>query len=144
MAPTPTESTASQPKLPTMSNPNTHTLASSLRHNRNSAGISSKSQVVHVCKDHQHINLPMMASMNSDAWKKSASFSSLATTVGSLIESHSVADVISLVSSKLLIDTGSTFRESSSASKLIVDSILSIGFLDLVTWLTSGGNEVKI
>ena len=85
-----------------------------------------------------------MASMNSDPWKKSASFSTLVTAVENLVEAHSVADVTSLVSNELPIDTGAAFQESTSAAKLIVDSILSIGFLDPVAWLTSGGNDIKI
>ena len=85
-----------------------------------------------------------MASMNSYPWKKYASFGTLANTVGSLVEAHSVAGAISLVSSEMPIDAGSAFQESQSASKLIVDSILNVAFSDPVDWLTSGGHEVKI
>ena len=137
MAPTATELTTSRPKLlPTMSNPNTQALTSSLRNGRNSATTSSTIRVVHVGKDQQPITLPKMASMNSDPWKKSASFSTLVTAVENLVEAHSVADVTSLVSGELPIDTCVAFQELASAAKLIVDSILDIGFLNPVAWLT--------
>ena len=85
-----------------------------------------------------------MASMTLDPWKKSASFGTLANNVGSLVEAYSVADVISLVSSEMPIDTRSTFQESQGISKLIVDSILNITVLDPFAWVTSEGHEVKI
>ena len=85
-----------------------------------------------------------MASMNSDSWKKSASFYTLSSAVRSLVEAHTVADVISLVANELPIDTGSAFQESQTASKLIVDSVLNVEFLEPIAWLSAGGNEVKI
>ena len=60
------------------------------------------------------------------------------------MDAHSVADIMSLVSSELPNDTGAAFQESANSAKLIVDSILNVGFLDPVAWLTSGGNDIKI
>ena len=109
MVPKATESSTSRPKISTMSNPNTQALASSLRNGRNSATTSSTSRVVHVGKDQQPITLPKMSSTNSDTWKKYASLSTLATDLGSMVEAHSIADVTSLVSSELPINTGAAF-----------------------------------
>ena len=55
-----------------------------------------------------------------------------------------MADVVALMSSEIPIDTGSAFQKSQHAAKLIVDSVLSINFIDPVAWLTSSGDEVKI
>ena len=144
MAPATTEYQTHDQKLSTMSNPNTQALASSLRNVRTSSTVSSTSRVVYVGKDQQPITLPKMASMNSNTWKKSASFSTLATAVEGLVDAHSVADIMSLVSSELPNDTGAAFQESANSAKMIVDSILNVGFLDPVAWLTSGGNDIKI
>ena len=52
------------------------------------------------------------------------------------MDAYYVADIMSLVSSELPNDTGATFQESASSAKMIANSILNIGFLDPVRWLT--------
>ena len=121
-----------------MHNPNTNAVTTSFRNNRYSASNHSTSRVVHIGNDQQHVNLAKMASIKSGAWKTSASFGTLADTVGSLIGAHYVAGVISPVSTDIHIDTGSLFQESQSATKLIVHSILSIDFSDPVAWHVRG------
>ena len=64
--------------------------------------------------------------------------------MSSLIGSHSVADVISLVSSELPLDTSSSFQEAQAASKLVVYSIFSIDNLDPLAFLDSRGASVSI
>ena len=130
MEPTPTELSNLRPTLSNMSNTNINDMASFLRNGRHSTTNPSMTRVVYIGKDQQHINLAKMASVNSDAWKTSTSFGTLADAADALVEVHSVANVISLMSSKIPIDTGSAFQESQRAAKLIVDSVLSINFLD--------------
>ena len=144
MTPVPIELSNSRSKLSIMSNSNTNTMPSSIRNIRYSTANPSMTHVVYIGKYQQPISLAKMASINSDAWKKSASFGTLADAVEALVEAHSVADVIFLVSSEIPIDTGSSFQESQRTAKLIVNSVLSIDFLDHVVWLKLGGNEVKI
>ena len=65
-------------------------------------------------------------------------------SVESLIEAHSVANIIALVINEIPIDTDASYQEAQSASKLIIDFLLSPMFLDPVAFLKSDGNEVKI
>ena len=94
----------------TMSNPNTNALSLSNRQlNEFSSSLHTGMRIVHIGKDVQPINLPKMVSVNSLAWKKSASFNILSNTVTSLVDAHSVADIISLVSTELPLDTSAAF-----------------------------------
>ena len=82
-----------------MSNPNTNVIAKSLRNRGNLTEASSSSmKVVYIGKDMQPVSISKMISLNSLAWQKLACFSSLFNTVSSLAPVHSVADIISLVS----------------------------------------------
>ena len=87
-----------------MSNPNTNALALASR--RNSV---PHMRIIHIGKDSQPVTLPEMATVNSQSWKKSASFGTLENSVYSLVTSHTVADVIALVGNELPIDTGAAF-----------------------------------
>ena len=61
-----------------------------------------------------------------------------------MIGSHSVAGVISLVSSELPLDTSSSFQEAQAASKLVLDSIVSIDNLEPLAFLDSRGASVSM
>ena len=87
-------------------NPNTNALAIAFRQCTNSTSSTSTSnmRVVYIGKDQQPVTLPQMASINSQPWKKkSASFETLNDSADSLVEDHSVADVIALVGKKFLL-----------------------------------------
>ena len=73
-----------------------------------------------------------------------ANFETLNNSVDSLVEDHSVANIIALVGNEIPIDTGVSYQEAQSASKLIIDSHLNPMLLDPVVFLKSDGNEVKI
>ena len=75
---------------------------------------------------------------------KSVSFETLNDSVDSLLEAHSVADFIALVGNEIHINTGVSYQEEQSVSKLIIDSLLNPMFLDPVVFLKLDGNEVKI
>ena len=114
-----------------MSNPNTAALAMALRNRSNNPVNSSPGgRTVYIGKDRQPVNLPKMKSVNSQAWQKASSFGTLFDTVSNLIDAHSVADVISLVSTELPIDTSAAYQEVQYASKNILNSILEIGNLE--------------
>ena len=93
--------------------------------------------MIHIGKDQQPVTLPRMTSINGHSWKKAASFGTLENLVYSLVDAHSVADVISLVSNELPLDNGSAFQEAESAVKLIVDSTLSVNHLEPLAFPTS-------
>ena len=128
-----------------MSNPNTNALSLSNRRGQSSFSLSSSGmRVIHIGKDQQPVTLPRMTSVNGQSWKKAASFSTLDNLVYSLVDAHSVADVISLVSNELPLDTGSAFQEAESAVKMIVDSTLFMNHLEPLAFLTSTGKGVKV
>ena len=123
----------------TMSNPNTNALAIANKKNQ-----SSHMRVVHIGKDAQPVTLPIMTSMNSHPWKKSASFDILKNTVDSLVPSHTVADIIALVANELQLNTGAAFQEAQSAAKTIVDDTLQVENLEPLSFLSSTGKVLTV
>ena len=124
----------------------TNALATAIRQCTNSTSSTSTSnmRVVYIGKDQQPVNLPQMAFVNSQSWKKSASFETLTDGVYSLVDAHYVAGIIALVGNEISIDTGASYQEAQSSSKLIVNSFLNPMFLDPVAFLKSDDDEVKI
>ena len=135
MAPTHTEY-SSHHTLSFISCPNTKVLASS--------GSSSRMHVIHIEKDYQPVSLPQMVSVNSENWQKSASYQVLKNSIYSLLEAHTVADVMILVSNELPMDTGSTFQEAQYASKSIINQALLMEHLEPMAFLTSTGKTVNV
>ena len=64
--------------------------------------------------------------------EKSASFSCLRDTVYWLKDAHSVADIISIISNVIPLDTGLACQESQLTSKAITDKVLCIENLNLL------------
>ena len=161
MAPTPfeTELTTTLLALPhklyhfTMSNPNTN--ASIMRINQHSPSTSfntstnasasnlSGMKTVYVGKDQQPVTIMQMEHVTMPAWKKAASFDNLRNTVYTLVEAHSVADVMALVASELPIDTGAAFQEAQAAAKLVAKGALDIDYLTPSAFLSSNGKELR-
>ena len=106
--------------------------ASILRNQSNHSNSSSVSNLsgmktVLVGKDQQPVTIMQMAPVNESVWRKAASFDILRNTAHSpLLETHSIADVISLVSNKLPIDTGAAFQESQEVAKMVTGSALRV------------------
>ena len=111
MAPTHTEY-SSHHTLSVVSNPNTTALAAS----------HSRMRVIHIGKYSQPISLLVMASLNSAAWKKSASYQTLRNSVYSLLEANTVADIVTLVSNELPMNTSAAFKKH---SLLLLPSLLA-------------------
>ena len=122
-----------------MSNSNTQNLSLASRR-----ASSSDIRVVYIGKDAQPINLAQMTSVNSHAWQKSASFESLKRTVYILAASHTVTDIISLVSNELPQDTGAAYQESQSTAQTIINKANFLGNLDPVAFLSSTDKELKV
>ena len=128
-----------------MSNLNTNVLARSLRNRGNAPDTSSSSMsVVHIVKDIQHVTLPKIKSVNSPSWQKSACFGSLFNALSDLVAAHSVADVVSLVSNELPLDTTATFHEAQSASKTVLDPAINIDNLEPLVFLNSAGSAFSM
>ena len=58
--------------------------------------------------------------------------------------SHTVADLMSLMSSEISQDTGSAFQKAQSAALQIIDFAGLLGNLEPVTFLTTTGEEAKV
>ena len=100
------------------------------------AGTNSSICIVCIGKYSPHVILPKMASMNIHSWKKSESFNTLQKN-SSLLGAHTVADLISLVSDELLLDSGATFQEAQTATKLITDNATIVTYLEPLAFITS-------
>ena len=127
-----------------MSNPNINALSVATRNRTFNGGQNPGVKVVHIGKDMQPVSLMTMASINKQPWEKSASFEGLRRTVYSLVDTHSVADVITLVSEELPHNTGAAFQESAATAKSMMDSILNIAHFEPIAFLTSTNKVVKI
>ena len=117
-----------------MSNPNTNSLAS--------AASNYSMRTIHIGKNSQPVTLPKMVSVNSYSWRKSTSFNTLENSVYSLLGSHTVADLISLVSDELPLGTGAAFQEAQTAAKLIVDKAVTYSNVEPLAFLTSTAKVV--
>ena len=100
--------------------------------------------MVYIGKEQQPISLPEIVSVNSHSWKKAASFGTLMESVNSLKDSHTIADIMSIVSNEIPIDSSAAYQKAQYVSKLIVDSVLNPAFLNPLAFLTSAGKEAKI
>ena len=122
-----------------MSNPNTLAVnaANMQRNTTPASNLASGLKIVHIGKDIQPVTIVKMVSVNKEIWEKSACFQSLKNTIYSLVESHSPAEVTAFVSGELPIDTGAAFQASQTATKEVMDSMLSIQHLDPVAFLAT-------
>ena len=68
-------------------------------------------RVIHIGKYSQPFSLPLMASVNSESWGKSASYQTLKNSVYSLLKAYTAVDVVTLVSDELHMDIGAAFQE---------------------------------
>ena len=144
MAPTHTEHSIHTTSSPTIYNANTNALAMAIRNCTNSSSPSSGMRIIYIGKEQQPINLAEMVSVNSHSWKKTVCFNNLVDSIDSVVNSHTVADIVAMVTNEIPIDSWAALQEAQSASKFIVESVLHPNFLDPVASLTSPGNEAKL
>ena len=90
-----------------MSNPNTNALAMFIRNRTTSSSPSSSIRIIYIGNEQQPINLAEMVSVNSHSWKKAACFNNLVDSVDSVVNSHTVADIVAMVTNEIPIDSGS-------------------------------------
>ena len=57
--------------------------------------------------------------VNLESFLKSSRFNALNGIVDCLVEAHSVAEIVALVGNEISMDTGASYHEAQSASKLI-------------------------
>ena len=78
-----------------------------------------------------------MVSVNSDFWKKFASYQTLKNCVYSLLEVNTVVYVVSLVSNEYPMDTRAAFHEAQFVAKSIINNALLVEHLNPIYFLTS-------
>ena len=71
------------------------------------------------------------------------SFNTLANSVCSLLGFHTVADLISLVSDELPLDTRAAFQEAQTAANLIVDKVVTYSNVKPLAFLTSTAKVIN-
>ena len=133
MAPTHTGNNSHR-TLSIMSCPNNNALASS----------NNRMRVIHIGKDSQPVSLPKMATVNAESWRKAASYQTLNNSVYSLLQAHTVADVVTLVSNELPMDTNAAFQEAQTASLSILGHCLHVENLEPMAFLSSTGKSVTV
>ena len=138
--------------LTTMSSPNLHA-ASILRnqqstrttHSLNSDTSSlSGMKTVNVGKDQHPVTIMQMPHVNETVVRKKAtSFENLCNTAYSLLEAHSTADIMALITKEIPMDTGADFQEAQVAAKMIIDNVFNIANLNPNAFLNSDGKTLK-
>ena len=130
----------------TMSSPNMN--ASSILRNQSSRTTSfstnlSGMKTVFVGKDQHPVTIMQMAHVNDPAWKKAASFENLRNNAHSLLEAHSIADIMALIANEVPMDTGAAFQEAQAATTKIMDEVFNVDNLHPSAFLNSDGKTVK-
>ena len=130
----------------TMTNPKTNALMSMLQNAVcNDNGLTAAGfKTVYVGKDRFPIMILKMATIDDDAWKKSASFESLASSVREHMDVHSSSDLATLISSKLPIDVTTAYMGLKLVRQDIMSSTMKVENLTGFAFLSSTGNTVKI
>ena len=68
-----------------------------IRNCTDSSSLSSGIRIIYIGKEQQPINLAEMVSVNSHSWGKVACFNNLVDSVDSVVNSHTVADIVAMV-----------------------------------------------
>lgn len=115
--------------------------------NSTSSTISSSSggfKTVYVGKDQHPVTISELEPVKSPAWKKAAGFNQLTHAVSSLLDTHDVADLISLISQELPISTNVAFQEAQAEANKIMVSVLDVDNLTASAFVNSSGKVVKL
>ena len=101
---------------------------------------------MYIRKDkHALSTLLHLASLTDPAWKRGSTFDHLATVMKDHIDGHSIADLVSAVSTEMPISTKSSLMEANTAGEQIKNAAFQIENLygGEMYFLTSGGKKVK-
>ena len=120
--------------LTIMSYPNTNAPAFS----------NNRMRVIHIGQDSQPVSLPNIATVNAESWQKAASYQTLSNSVYSLLQAHTVADVVSLVSNELPMYTSAAFQDAQTTSLSILGHCLHVENLEPTAFLSSTGKSVTV
>ena len=129
----------------TMSNPNTNALMTMLTNavQKESETTAAGFKIVYIGKDKVPLNILEMTPIDSPAWKKSASFESLCSTLRGQADIHSVSDLLSLASLEIPIDTTSAYMEATRIKDSVVSSMTDILNLTGLAFIQSNGNQIQ-
>ena len=129
----------------TMSNPNTNALMTMLTNavQKESETTAAGFKIVYIGKDKVPLNILEMTPIDSPAWKKSASFESLCTTLRGQADIHVVSDLLSLASLEIPIDTTSAYMEATRIKDAVVSSTYDILNLTGLAFIRTDGNQIQ-
>ena len=103
----------------TIYNPNTNALMSMLKNTvrADNGPIAAGFKTAYVGIDRFPITIINMASIDDDAWKKSASFESLTSSIRGQMDVHSSSDLVTVIAGELPIDLTTSYMESKLVNK---------------------------
>jgi len=120
-----------------MSNPNTQVL-SILHRNRshasNSADAASGMKTVFIGTGKNQVRIKKLVPLVSPTWQKDACFKSLVESSNLLLDSHTVSDVITMISEEVPMDTTASYQEAQTTATNVVRNFFSISSV-LSHWL---------
>ena len=101
-------------------------------------------KVIHIGPDKLPTSIFDTTPLTGHVWEKSASFDSLVNAMSSQRLSHTIPNLIIIVSNDLPIDTTTLFMEASKVKKNIIRNVLNIHNLIGTSFLQSNGNTAKV
>merc|ERR1740124_2175111 len=129
-----------------MNSPNTNTLMTLLsdafRSNPKLTAVGFK--ITYEGEDKTPISILEMDPIRGDAWKKSASFKSLSSTVCGQIGVHNTAYLISIISQEMPIDITTALMEFMKIKEALISRMTDINTLSGVDFLSSSSNTAVI
>lgn len=122
---------------PNMSSPNSkaYTFVAKGR-SQDAPSPASEFTTLSIGRDSHQIPIAKIASLGKPAWEKNACFRRLAHAIRGQLQSHSISDLITAVTSQLPIDTNAAFEEAMTVQDKVqaaatnLDFIQPVGFLD--------------
>ena len=84
-----------------------------------------------------------MTPIESEPWKKSASFECLCSTMRGQVNTHNVSDLVSIISQEISIDVASAFMESNRIKESIIASMTNYSNLTGLAFLHRNGSTAK-
>ena len=128
-----------------MSNPNTNALMSMLQNavRADNGPTAAGFKTAYVGKDRFPIMILNMASIDDDAWKKSASFERLESSVKGKMDVHISSDLVTAIANDLPIDVTTAYMQSNLVKREVITNMTKVENLTGLAFLSSTGNTVK-
>ena len=100
-------------------------------------------KIVHIGLDRLPFSILDMASLFSKSWQKSTCFDSLAKAMRVHMDTLSIPDLVTVVSTEIPIDSTIAYVEASDINKLVTSSVSCVSNLTGIVLLNSTGGATK-